>query len=358
MTTNLAENIRTYRKERGLTQEQLAEALGVTTGAVYKWESEKSMPEIGMLMEIADFFDMSIDVLLGYELRKNDKDSVVERLKAYLHDRNSEESLIETEKALKKYPNNFYVVYYSASVYWVRGYDFQRKKCFERALELFEKACVLIDQNTDETISIVSIQRDIAELYMELGENEKAVELLKKNNPARMNHGLIGNVLAAGCNKYDEAVEYLSMALLDSIVSQVFIVTGFVNVYIKREEYQSIIDISEWMISILRGLKEENKNNFMEKLECLFLIIESDMFYRLHQEEKALEYMKIAKELAERFDDAPDYGVNQFRFIVCDDIASSHDNLGETAMLTIENYVKKDGSEEFIKLWEKVFQEK
>ena len=37
METKLAENIRAFRKERSLTQEQLAEVLGVTTGAVYKW---------------------------------------------------------------------------------------------------------------------------------------------------------------------------------------------------------------------------------------------------------------------------------------------------------------------------------
>ena len=37
MTNRLAENIRVLRKERSLTQEQLAEVLGVTTGAVYKW---------------------------------------------------------------------------------------------------------------------------------------------------------------------------------------------------------------------------------------------------------------------------------------------------------------------------------
>ena len=37
MTNRLAENIRVFRKERGLTQEQLAEVLGVTVGAVYKW---------------------------------------------------------------------------------------------------------------------------------------------------------------------------------------------------------------------------------------------------------------------------------------------------------------------------------
>ncbi len=37
METSIAENIRAYRKQRGLTQEQLVEALGVSVGAVYKW---------------------------------------------------------------------------------------------------------------------------------------------------------------------------------------------------------------------------------------------------------------------------------------------------------------------------------
>lgn len=40
----LAENIRAFRKRQGLTQEQLAEVLGVTVGAVYKWESRLSQP--------------------------------------------------------------------------------------------------------------------------------------------------------------------------------------------------------------------------------------------------------------------------------------------------------------------------
>ena len=71
MTNKLAENIRTFRKARSLTQEQLAEVLGVTTGAVYKWEARLSQPELGMLMELADFFDTSVDVLLGYEMKDN-----------------------------------------------------------------------------------------------------------------------------------------------------------------------------------------------------------------------------------------------------------------------------------------------
>ena len=55
METRIAENIRAYRKQRGLTQEQLAEALGVSVGAVYKWESRSSLPELRLIMEMADY---------------------------------------------------------------------------------------------------------------------------------------------------------------------------------------------------------------------------------------------------------------------------------------------------------------
>ena len=71
MKIMLAENIRQFRKERKLTQEKLAEALGVTVGAVYKWESGQSQPELATLMEIADFFDISVDLLLGYHIYEN-----------------------------------------------------------------------------------------------------------------------------------------------------------------------------------------------------------------------------------------------------------------------------------------------
>ena len=71
MEIRLGKNIRAFSKQRSLTQEQLAEVLGVSTGAVYKWEADLSIPELGMILEMADFFDTSVDVLLGYEMRDN-----------------------------------------------------------------------------------------------------------------------------------------------------------------------------------------------------------------------------------------------------------------------------------------------
>ncbi len=59
----IGENIRTLRKERKIGQEALASALGVTVQAVSKWETSGSMPDITLLPEIADYFDVSMEEL-------------------------------------------------------------------------------------------------------------------------------------------------------------------------------------------------------------------------------------------------------------------------------------------------------
>ena len=55
MELKIAQNIRAFRKQRNLTQEKLAEVLGVTTGAVHKWEAGMSIPELGLIVDMADF---------------------------------------------------------------------------------------------------------------------------------------------------------------------------------------------------------------------------------------------------------------------------------------------------------------
>ena len=56
-----------YRRELGLTQEGLAQRLGVTNQAVSKWESGQSCPDIALLPALADIFGITIDQLFGRE---------------------------------------------------------------------------------------------------------------------------------------------------------------------------------------------------------------------------------------------------------------------------------------------------
>lgn len=67
---NLAGNIANFRKERGLTQAQLAEALNMTSAAVSKWETGAAVPDLDTLIALADYFRLPMDDLLGRTLEK------------------------------------------------------------------------------------------------------------------------------------------------------------------------------------------------------------------------------------------------------------------------------------------------
>jgi len=63
----LNENIANLRKKKDITQEELATAIGVTNQSVSKWESGQCCPDIALLPALADFFEVSIDELMGHK---------------------------------------------------------------------------------------------------------------------------------------------------------------------------------------------------------------------------------------------------------------------------------------------------
>ena len=69
----LNENIANLRKKKDITQEELATAIGVTNQSVSKWESGQCCPDIALLPALADFFEVSIDELMGYKSAKSNE---------------------------------------------------------------------------------------------------------------------------------------------------------------------------------------------------------------------------------------------------------------------------------------------
>ena len=61
---NLADRIQSLRKARGISQEELADRLGVSRQAVSKWESEQSMPDLNKIIALSEYFEVTTDYLL------------------------------------------------------------------------------------------------------------------------------------------------------------------------------------------------------------------------------------------------------------------------------------------------------
>ena len=66
MEQTMGEIIRRLRRERDLTQEELAEQIGVTSQAVSKWENNTGMPDISQIVPLANLFGVSTDTLFNY----------------------------------------------------------------------------------------------------------------------------------------------------------------------------------------------------------------------------------------------------------------------------------------------------
>ncbi|MBZ2132763.1 helix-turn-helix domain-containing protein [Streptococcus gordonii] len=79
---NLSDRIQYLRKVRGISQEGLAEQLGVSRQAVSKWESEQSMPDLDKIISMSDYFEVTTDYLLkGIEpvVQKEEEQSIKHR---------------------------------------------------------------------------------------------------------------------------------------------------------------------------------------------------------------------------------------------------------------------------------------
>lgn len=76
----LNENIKTLRKAKGLSQEELAIKLNVVRQTVSKWEKALSVPDAGMLIKIAEALDTTVNVLLGDMAPEQDKQESIEAI--------------------------------------------------------------------------------------------------------------------------------------------------------------------------------------------------------------------------------------------------------------------------------------
>lgn len=361
MKVKLSENIRRFRREGKLTQEQLAEAMGVSVSAVYKWESGQSAPELRLILELAALFHTSTDVLLGYEWRNGSVAACLDRIAALKKEKRYAEAVSEAEKALKRYPNHFDLVYQSGLLYLEFGEAAERRKAVLRAIELLEHACELIAQNQDEAVSEVSIRTQIAKAHLLLPNVNAALRILKAYNVCGVNNALIGMVLGDYLHDANGAEKYLGRAFsafADEINS---IMVGYANVFFQRKNYAAAIDCFLWLRTVLRGIQPPDELTWFDKYDCVLLETIAECHCFMGEFEKAREFLRQAAEKAARYDRAATDEISGMRFFTALGIENqpTYDEYGKTAMECLERRIQleDEGVPRLGKLWNEVRRE-
>ena len=310
-------------------------------------------PELCYLLELADLFEISLDALLGYQYRNNDREHTLEQLKALRHSP-APDPLAQAETALKKYPNDFQIVKGCAELYQICGMERHEEVLLRKALALLEQACQMIDQNRDDRISLSSLHMEMATIYFELEETDRALTLLKGDNPCGINNARIGNALSLIPSRTEEALPYLSKALLDCIVQQVTLVNGYLNVLARQADWQASRELIHWLLDTFAVFRRSDTHSFLDKTEAALLAQDGALSLQLGKPEEARSALRRAYALASAFDERPDYDAASVRFSVLDRQYMGYDNLGTTACEAVQMLVQEAQDPVLTALWKEV----
>ena len=186
----MGEIIRKYRKEKNMTQEEMANRLGVTAPAVNKWENGKTMPDIVLLSPIARLLGISLNTLLSFreELTKEEISNLVQEANNRLgmDKENFADAFQWAKEQMETYPNSEELILSLAVVLYARllfleipdaeGYEAYIEKCYVRALESKEEA---IRYRAADSLFIFFVQKQQYE------QAEKYLDYFSQENPER-----------------------------------------------------------------------------------------------------------------------------------------------------------------------------
>ena len=167
----LSANLKKYRIMKELTQEDVAEYLGITAQSVSKWERGESCPDITFLPALANIFETSVDLLLGMDTIRAEETrrGIHAKAVAYQQEEDYEAAAKTYREALKTYPNDPGMMLGLAGALALQGDTAE-------AIELMEKGLPLSANEKQKA----TIRAALCFLYLKAGKEDKANALASR----------------------------------------------------------------------------------------------------------------------------------------------------------------------------------
>lgn len=187
----LPENLKKYRTLKNLTQEDVAEYLGITPQSVSKWERGESYPDITFLPALANIFETSIDLLIGMDTIRAEQTRYNIHKTAVEFQRNGDYASAEKvyRDALLIYPNNPGMILGLAGVLALQGKSEEAIKLMERGLP------ISINEKQKSTTRAA-----LCFLYLKCGRKDKAEALASELPHSRESREVIQPLISKGLN--------------------------------------------------------------------------------------------------------------------------------------------------------------
>ena len=257
----LDENIRVMRREKGLTQEQLAEVMGVSTASVSKWETGVAVPELTMLAALADYFEMSIDALIGHTVGKAQLKEKLAAVKELSLAGEDEKAIEQAEELLRRYPNEYTVAECTGDAYYTAFIHNRNQEYIHRCMELIHRKYTLSKDTTGK--KWFEMQRELANCHELLGEWKKAKEYYEESNVSGLNDSNIARCLA-GMEETDAAINGFSSAIENKVFFLLSDLMQLPNLWVDAADTKKAIATYQAALAVIDAFKTQTNLKVME----------------------------------------------------------------------------------------------
>ncbi|MBQ9745555.1 MAG: helix-turn-helix transcriptional regulator [Clostridia bacterium] len=184
MTIKISENIKRLRRNKNVTQEQIAEMLGVSVTAVSKWERGETYPDITMLFPLARYFGVSLDELMGYDEAKEKAEIHALRMEyREIYKKNGEKAREFIENVYRRYPDNYFVMH---DYMWNKAGDYADNDpavLLDNKEEFLSICRKILDGCNAENLRLDAYSMQAKILHAE-GKTEEALALYREKFPS------------------------------------------------------------------------------------------------------------------------------------------------------------------------------
>lgn len=288
---NLGDNIIRLRREKKLTQGDIASFIGVTKASVSKWENKLSMPDITLLPALATIFDVSVDQLLGYQPQLNDQQirDIYVRLAEDFVNCSFEEAFAKVTGEIKKYYNCYPFINYMCVLILNHINLVHEPEMQEKVLLQVQSWSNHIRQNCKVTTVVEDAVAVHTMINFLLKRYPEVIETLKeRQNPLRMsscNDMLLIQTFAM-TGDLDNAEKYAQSLLYKSVINILSCSALMLSVQLSDKEWcnETIKRMDELVESF--HLEKVNKN---AAIQYFYQAAVAKVFYE--EKEEAYRYL-------------------------------------------------------------------
>ncbi len=246
MKHTFGEIIRKYRRERDLTQDELAQNIGISSQSVSKWERGDGYPDIMLLPVIARYFGVTIDELLGNDKTDEIIDGYERESEIYLRKGETEKDLALWEKAYAEFPNDLRVMYRLMDAISFRLDYPAPKEDAERIISLGEK---ILERSTDQN-QREGVISELSFIYSAIGNREKSLYYANMGGSIWRTSADLRLYALEGEEAVVEGQDYLSKLIQIAAMKAMTVATKTdSSPKEKIEHYQFAVDIIERLYS-------------------------------------------------------------------------------------------------------------